>query len=65
MGKTSSVVKDRYNSKAYDEIKLRVKKGQKQAIEAIARDNNESINGYVKKAIKEQIKSDTGNDIDL
>ena len=28
MGKTSSTVKDRYNSKAYDEIKVRLSKGQ-------------------------------------
>jgi len=63
--KASTIAKNKYNAKAYDSLRIVVKKGQKQAIEAIARDNNESINGYVKKAIKGQIKSDTGNDIDL
>ena len=36
MGKTSSAVKDRYNAKAYDEIKIRVPKGQKDLIQAHA-----------------------------
>ncbi|MBR4908171.1 MAG: hypothetical protein IKZ43_04075 [Acidaminococcaceae bacterium] len=47
MGKTSSKVKDRYNAKAYDEMKIRVPKGQKQAVEAHAQNKGESINGLV------------------
>lgn len=47
MGKTSSKVKDRYNLKAYDEMKIRVPKGQKQAVEAHAKRKGESVNGLV------------------
>ena len=36
MGKTSSAVKDRYNAKVYDEIKVRVEKGRKESIRAHA-----------------------------
>ena len=47
MGKTSSQVKDRYNAKAYDEIKLRVPKGQKAAIEEHAQKKGLSVNGLM------------------
>ena len=47
MGKTSSKVKDRYNAKAYDELKIRVPKGRKADIEAYAKDHSESVNGLV------------------
>lgn len=36
MGKTTSEVKDRYNKKNYDQIQIRVKKGDKEAIKHIA-----------------------------
>lgn len=51
MGKTSSKVKDRYNAKAYDEMKIRVPKGQKATIEAFAQKTADSINGVVSKAV--------------
>ena len=47
MGKTSSKVKDRYNAKAYDEMKVRVPKGRKADIEAYAKEHGESVNGLV------------------
>lgn len=58
MGKTSSAVKDRYNAKAYDEIKLRVEKGQKEAIKAHAEAQEESVNGFINRAIAETIERD-------
>ena len=58
MGKTSSAVKDRYNAKAYDEIKLRVEKGQKEAIKAHAEAQGESVNGFINRAIAETIERD-------
>ena len=59
MGKTSSVVKDRYNAKAYDEIKVRVEKGQKDEIKAHAeRFDNGSVNGFIKRAIANQMERD-------
>lgn len=47
MGKTSSKVKDRYNAKAYDEFKIRVPKGRKATVEALAAERGESVNGLV------------------
>lgn len=51
MGKTSSKVKDRYNAKAYDELKIRIPKGQKATIEAYAQKTDDSINGVTNKAL--------------
>lgn len=55
MGKTSSVVKNRYNAKAYDQIPVRVPKGQKQAIELFAREQGESVNGMVNRLIRTEM----------
>jgi predicted HicB family RNase H-like nuclease len=55
----------KYNAKAYDRMHIVVKKGQKQAIEKIAKTQGNSINGYIKKAVETQIKTDTGDDIEL
>ena len=63
MGKTSSKVKDKYNAKAYDEIKLCVKKGDKDKIKDHAERKGESVNGFINKAIEEKMQRDgSGND---
>ena len=54
-----------YDKKAYDHIHLQVSKGKKAVIRKIATQQGESINGYTKKALKAQIKADTGENIDL
>ena len=58
MGKTSSAVKDRYNAKTYDEIKIRVPKGQKDLIQAHAEAQGESTNGFINRAISETMEQD-------
>lgn len=58
MGKTSSKVKDIYNAKAYDELKIRVPKGKKDQIKSHADTQGESLNGFVKRAIDEAIERD-------
>lgn len=58
MGKTSSAVKDRYNAKAYDEIKLRVPKGQKDIIKAHADSMGESVNAFIYRALETQMRID-------
>ena len=59
MGRTSSIVKDRYNAKAYDEIKLRVKKGQKELIKTHAeRFDGGSVNAFIQRAITETMERD-------
>ena len=58
MGKTSSAVKDRYNAKTYDEIKVRVPKGEKDLIQAHADAHGESTNGFINRAISETMERD-------
>ena len=58
MGKTSSAVKDRYNAKTYDEIKVRVPKGEKDMIQAHAEAHGESTNGFINRAISETMERD-------
>ena len=55
MGRTSSAVKDRYNAKAYDEMKVRVVKGNKERIQAHAEAQGESLNAFINRAITETI----------
>lgn len=58
MGRTSSQVKQRYNEKAYDEIKVRVPKGQREEIKAYCESRNESANGFFLRAMKEAMERD-------
>lgn len=58
MGRTSSTVKDRYNAKAYDEIKVRVNKGRKEVVQAHAEARGESVNGFINRAIQETMDRD-------
>lgn len=51
MGKTSSAVKNRYNAKAYDQLPIRIPKGQKATVEAAAQEAGESVNQYTQKAL--------------
>lgn len=51
MGKTSSTVKNRYNAKAYDQLPIRIPKGQKATVEAAAREAGESVNQYAQGAL--------------
>lgn len=65
MGKTSAAVKNRYAAKAYDRLQIIVKKGKKSELQVVADKQGESLNAYIKKAVREQYKKDTGNDIEL
>ena len=56
MGKTSSQVKEKYNAKAYDDIRLRVPKGQKEIIQAYAEAKGETVNGLINRLIAEELK---------
>lgn len=42
----------------YDEIKVRVEKGQKEAIKAHAEAHSESVNGFINRAIDETMERD-------
>ena len=49
---------EKYNAKTYEEIKVRVHKGQKDIITAHAEKNGESVNGFVTRAIDETMQRD-------
>ena len=49
---------EKFNAKAYDEIKTRVQKGQKSVIQSHAQQQGESLNGFVNRAIVETMKRD-------
>lgn len=59
MGKTSSVVKDRYNKKVYDEIKVRVPKGRKEVLQSYTASKGESLNAFINRAINEAIERES------
>ena len=49
----------KYMKTNYDEIKIRVAKGEKDKIKARAEARGESLNGFIIKAIDEKIERDT------
>lgn len=63
MSKTSSAVKNRYNRKAYDRISLYAPKGKKAALQAIAAESGESLNGYIATSILARIGVDRWEDV--
>ena len=63
MGKTSVAVKEKYNKKAYDDIRLRVKKGKKEEIQKKADELGKSLNSYVVDLIEEDLKKKDENDL--
>lgn len=56
---------NKYIGENYDRVNLTIKKGTKQTLQDIAKNKGESINGYIKAAVSERYKADTGNDIEL
>ena len=47
----------KYNEKSYDEIKLRVKKGNKEIIQKYAESKNETVNRMINRLIENEIPS--------
>ena len=50
----------KYMKENYDEIKVRVEKGQKDIIKAHAEARGESVNGFIGRAIDETMERDNG-----
>lgn len=48
----------KYKKENYDQIQLRVEKGQKETIKAHAEAQNESLNGFINRAISQTIQQD-------
>lgn len=55
-GKASTRAKNKYNAANYERIALVVPKGKKDKIKAVAQRQGESLNGFVNKAIDNEIK---------
>ena len=65
MAKTQAEIKNAYAKKAYDDVRLQVKKGTKQALQDVAEQKGLKLQGYIKTALKMQYKDDTGEEIEL
>lgn len=63
MGKTSTAVKQRWNTANYDQIKFYVPKGEREKINAYAKKKGESVSGLIKRLLdKEMSKEREGDD---
>ncbi len=65
ISKAQQAAVNKYIKNNYDRLNITIPKGSKSLIEAAAQANNESINGYVKKAVKAKYEADTGKEIEL
>ena len=63
-GKNSPESINRYMAKAYDRISLIVPKGQKELIQAHAEAQGESTNGFINRAITNQMERDNSSSTD-
>lgn len=55
MGKKSTASKNAWCAKAYDQLRIVVRKGQREIIKAYAEANGESLNGYINRLISEDM----------
>ena len=53
--KASGQAVNRYSKKAYDDVRVRVKKGQKEIIQKRAEQLSKSVNGYITDLIEEDL----------
>lgn len=49
---------EKYDAKAYDEIKVRAPKGRKEVLQTHAAQRGESLNGFINRSIDEQLERD-------
>lgn len=63
MGKTSTASKNKWNANNYDQLRIIVKKGEKDIIKAYAESKGMSLNGYINQLIKDDMErsSASGN----
>ena len=57
-GKTSAASKNKWIAKTYDRINLTVDKGKREIIRTHADSRGESVNGFINRAIDNQIAQD-------
>lgn len=71
MGKASTRAQNKYIAKAYDRVNLTMPKGRKEAVQAHAEAQGDSLNGFINRAIDETMERDqegskplTGDELD-
>ena len=55
MTKPTNAVKDRWNAKNYDDLRVRIPKGRKADVEAYAKAQGESVNGLINSFLRNAI----------
>ena len=60
--KASGQAVNRYSKKAYDDVRVRVKKGQKELIQKRAEQQQKSVNSYIVDLIEEDMKQASSNE---
>lgn len=63
--KAQSKAVNKYVKNNYDRLELLMPKGKKEVIKSYAEAVDESLNGYIKKAVTNRIKAETGDDVEL
>ena len=56
MGKASTKAQNKYIAKAYDRVNLTMPKGKKDAVQAHATQQGESVNAFINRAIDEAME---------
>ena len=62
MAKAQTKATNKYHAKAYDDLRIIVKKGQKEVIKVHAEKHGESISAFVGRAIAETMERDSAAD---
>ena len=55
MSKAGNAAKDRWNSKTYDDLRVRIPKGRKADVEAYAKATDQTINGLINSYLRETL----------
>ena len=55
MTKPTNAVKDRWNAKNYDDLRVRIPKGRKADVEAYAKAQGESVNGLINNFLRNAV----------
>ena len=55
MGKTSTATKNKWNAQNYDQLRVNVKKGQREQIQTYAKSKGMSLNSYINKLISDDM----------
>lgn len=58
VSKAQKVATAKYEAKAYDKVLVRLPRGKKREIEAVAKPKGQSVNGFISEAIDEKLQRD-------